>query len=71
MHIVGELGDDQPKHVFQLGSGTSSNYYTDLVWENKDDAKQWFENKGTEIKCALVLSRRSENDCLDFFLREK
>ena len=57
------MDEDQPKPV---GIDTSAYYFTDLEWEDRNDAKQWFINKGIEYKCALVLGRNSSKDRLEF-----
>ncbi|XP_026381697.1 uncharacterized protein LOC113276312 [Papaver somniferum] len=49
-----------------LGPDTCSHYFTDLEWEYRNDAKQWFINKGIEIKYALILGHRSSKDRLEF-----
>ncbi|XP_026428374.1 uncharacterized protein LOC113324267 [Papaver somniferum] len=58
-----------PWHLFHsdelLGPDTFAHYFTDLEWEDMKDAKEWFIDKGIEIKYILVVGRRSSHDRLE------
>ncbi|XP_026383746.1 uncharacterized protein LOC113279260 [Papaver somniferum] len=63
--IVAAFDEAQSKLVSLLGPNTFAHYFTDLAWKYRNDVKQWFIDKGINIKCALVLGRRSSRDRLE------